>query len=150
MSQQPSSRALLLASGIAGLASGGRSTLGPAVTRLSSKHSARSRGLVLAGIASELVVDKLPQTPSRLRLAPLAGRVAAGGLAGFQIARLGKAPVVASTVAGAAAALAGSYAGNAWRQAWARTGKPDLPAALAEDAASIGLAYAASRVVSPS
>ncbi|MGH1561345.1 hypothetical protein [Mumia sp. DW29H23] len=150
MSQDSGPRSVLLASVVAGLASGGRSSLGPAVTRLVRGPSALARGAVVAGVAAELVGDKLPRTPSRLGAVPLTGRALSGGLTGVLLARARGVSVVTPALAGAAAAVAGSYAGASWRGAWARSGRPDFPAAVVEDVVSIGLAYAAYRAVSPS
>src|SRR5829696_4713730 len=87
-------------------------------------------GRVAAGVAAagELVMDKRPQTPSRLEPAVLGGRLASGALAGVL------------------AAAAGAYAGAAYRKALpARTHTPDLPWALAEDAVAVTLATATVR-----
>ena len=106
-------------------------------------------GRVAAGVAAagELVMDKRPQTPSRLEPAVLGGRLASGALVGVLAAgavdRRGK---VAAAAAGVAGAAAGAYAGAAYRKALpARTHTPDLPWALAEDAVAVTLATATVR-----
>ncbi|KAA1425269.1 hypothetical protein FE697_005225 [Mumia zhuanghuii] len=148
MPQGHSPRTVLLASAVAGLASGGRSSLGPVVTCFVGTTSSWARAGAVTGVAVELVGDKLPRTPDRLGLAPLTGRVVAGGVTGVLLARARRVRGALPAVAGAGGALAGSYAGAAWRAAWARSGRPDLPAAIIEDAVAIGLAYAAYRAVS--
>ncbi|MFD1825389.1 MULTISPECIES: hypothetical protein [Mumia] len=141
-------RRIVIACVVLGAATGGRSTLGPVVARMSTgNRSTWSRAAALSGVAAELVGDKLPRTPSRLKAAPLAGRVASGALTGSLLAGSGGVSRLVPAAVGAGAALAGSYAGAAWRGAWARTGRPDLPAALAEDAVAVGLAYAGYRAL---
>jgi uncharacterized membrane protein len=134
--------AVLVRAAALGAAAGARSTTPLAVLAL------RKRGLVraVAGVAAlgELVADKLPQTPSRLKPAPLAGRVVLGALAGAEYARRRGAGPVVPALAAAAAALAGSYAGARWR-AYAARSSFSLPAAVAEDAAAVTLAWASAR-----
>lgn len=106
---------------------------------------ARHRGdwlsaVTAVGALAELVADKLPSTPSRLKQPSLSGRVAAGVLAGGLLARRHGRPVVPAALVAGAAALAASYAGAAWR-AYA----PGIPPALAEDAAAVALAWTATR-----
>ncbi|TNC47569.1 hypothetical protein [Mumia zhuanghuii] len=142
MTHDHSARRVVLASVVLGVASGGRSTLGPVVARLSTgSRSTWSRVAALSGVAAELVGDKLPIAPSRLKPASLAGRVTAGAVTGSMLAANNGVGRLVPAAAGAGAALAGSYAGAAWRGAWARTGRPDLAAAVVEDAAVVGLAY---------
>lgn len=136
-------RRLLGRSVLIGLAAGGRSSLGYlALARLSSRPAAR----VAAGAAvvGEVAIDKAPFTPSRLEPGPLLGRAAAGGVGGFALARRDHAPVVLPTVLGVGGAVIGSVLGAAWREIAQRQGWP-WPAAFAEDAASLGLAWAALR-----
>ncbi|RJK96156.1 hypothetical protein D5H78_10835 [Vallicoccus soli] len=137
---------LVLRSLLLGVAAGGRSTLGVAAPLLLTPRRVGGRGhgplggaLALLALAGELTADKLPGTPSRLMGPALAGRVGAGALGGVLLARREGAVAVLPALAGAAGALAGSYAGASWREAAARR-VPDLQAALAEDAAALGLA----------
>ncbi|MFW5942521.1 MAG: DUF4126 family protein, partial [Chloroflexota bacterium] len=60
--------------------------------------------------AGELVGDKLPFTPSRLDPGPLAGRMAAGAVAGATVARLGNGSAGAGALLGAVSAVAGAFA----------------------------------------
>ncbi|MGI5242031.1 hypothetical protein [Dactylosporangium sp. CA-139066] len=99
------------------------------------------RGLTGAAALAELVVDKLPRTPSRLAPGPLAGRVVSGALAGGAYARRRKAGLVAPVLVAAAAALVASHAGARWRAAAARRSLAG-PAAVIEDSAAVALAWA--------
>jgi uncharacterized membrane protein len=142
--------------GLLGVATGMRSQLGLAAlawsgadgTRALRTLSSRS-GRVSAAVAAagELVADKLPNTPSRLKPQVLGARLASGALDGVLAA--GKADLRTRALAGAtglAGAAAGSYAGAAYRKAAVtRTNTPDLPWALVEDAVAAGLAVAAVR-----
>ena len=91
------------------------------------------RGLAAAALG-ELIVDKLPFTPSRLNRGPLAGRAFSGGLAGMASFRLAAKPAWVGWGSGAVGALAGSFAGGRGR-AWLvkRTGLPDPVVAVGED-----------------
>lgn len=144
---------------ILGVASGGRSTAGLAavaattptgsgsgqqpLTALSTVSGKRITGLMFLG---ELVADKLPFTPRRLAPPALLGRVVTGGLAAWVLARRQHAQPEQAVIAGAAGgagAVLGCIVGLRWRDAAARRGLPDLPAALAEDVVVLGLAAAA-------
>jgi uncharacterized membrane protein len=106
----------------------------PAVLR----HPAARPAAVLAD-AGELVMDKLPRTPSRLDPPALAGRLIFAGLAAVVLARsAGQPPVPAAAVA-VAAALAAAKVGHDARAALGRR-LPDPVVAVAEDAVAIGLA----------
>jgi len=102
--------------------------------------------LALAAIG-ELVADKLPRTPGRLDTGPFLGRVSLGATAGAGIASaLGRSRILGG-VMGIAGAAAGSYAGERYRALVAeRTEVPQVVWAVAEDAAAVTLALAATRV----
>jgi uncharacterized membrane protein len=141
-----------------GLASGARSSVGIAALALATPTGSRSgvlgaltgrRGTAAAVVAAsgELVVDKLPQTPSRLQPPAFAARVLAGTTAAAGLAlRNGASTRIASLAAlvGAAGAVAGTVAGAKWRQ-WAAGHRPDWQAAVAEDAVTVLLAASAVR-----
>jgi uncharacterized membrane protein len=147
--------AALLRPLLLGVVIGARSQLGPAVLawspprrhdpaplRLLRTRAGRAgSGLALAG---ERVADKLPRTPSRLSPPVLGGRVAAGALVGALAAeRRDPATTGLSAAAGVLGAAGASWAGATARTTLPkRTGTPDLPWALAEDAAALGLALA--------
>lgn len=134
-----------------GAVTGGRSVTGLAAVALTTKPGAvaglwarlatpAGRALLTAGACGELVVDKLPQTPSRLTPPSLLGRAAfAATAAALLAARSGEAPVrvLLPAVAGA---LSGSVAGARWRAFAVRHGWHPLAAALLEDAVVVGLA----------
>jgi uncharacterized membrane protein len=92
----------------------------------------------------ELIADKLPGTPSRVKPAPLTARIVTGAVAAGFDARRRHRGVVGPAVVGAATAAAASYAG-AWWRAFAADRGYATPAALAEDATAILLASAAAR-----
>ena len=86
----------------------------------------------------ELVTDQLPGTPSRKVPLQFGTRIVTGGLCGAAVG-MGGGLWVAAMVAGALGAVLGTYGGAAARAAMARRFGRDLPAALLEDAAAIGL-----------
>ena len=129
--------AYLLALGI-GFVAGLRSMMPLAMLR-AAKHD--WTGILFAVVAlGELIADKLPQTPSRLSIMPLAGRIVVGAYAGATVSAFHSGSLVAGALIGAAAALAGSYAGHAYRTQLASR-VPDLTLALVEDAVAIGLGF---------
>jgi uncharacterized membrane protein len=146
-----------------GAVSGLRSQLGLAVLAWSAPPSNRDpaalrvlrsrpgRVLLATAAAGEVVADKLPQTPSRLSPPALTGRLLCGGVVGALAAgRADRRTTALAATAGVLGAAAGSYAGAAYRKAAAeRTGTPDLPWALVEDAAAAGLAAAAVHAPAP-
>jgi uncharacterized membrane protein len=103
-------------------------------------RSPKVTALLLANAAGEIVVDKLPFTPSRLMPGSLAVRAGVGGLAGGLLAgSTGTAPILGAA-AGALGALAGSYAGYHVRASLvAATGLPDPLLAIVEDVAAISI-----------
>jgi uncharacterized membrane protein len=82
----------------------------------------------------ELIVDKLPVTPSRTSPPPLLGRAASGGLVGAALFASENRSSLVGGALGATAALASAYAGERLRlQAAERLGMPDPVVALLED-----------------
>jgi uncharacterized membrane protein len=87
----------------------------------------------------ELVIDKLPSTPNRTRLAGLIGRTVLGGLSGAGVAVAGSQPIAPGAILGVAGAIAGAFAGYEVRKRLVRALKvPDFVIALLEDAVAIG------------
>jgi len=86
----------------------------------------------------ELITDQLPGTPSRKVPLQFGTRIVMGALCGAAVG-MGGGLWVAAMVAGALGAVLGTYGGAAARAAMARRFGRDLPAALLEDAAAIGL-----------
>lgn len=143
-----------------GLATGGRSTSAVAAFAVASQAGPRPRdvnrpasmlsgpGARKVGVAlllTELVVDKLPSTPSRLAPPVLGIRVAAAVLVSWALAQREHVPPAMPVVAGAVGAFAGSIAGARYRAATASRGVPDVSAALLEDAATLLLARVGAR-----
>jgi uncharacterized membrane protein len=101
-------------------------------------HQAARPAAALADVG-ELVIDKLPMTPSRLEPPGLTGRVVSASLAAAILARSGhRRPIPAMAVASASALAAAKICHDA-RAALARH-LPDPAVAVAEDALAIGLA----------
>ena len=88
--------------------------------------------------AGELVLDKLPSTPSRKAPGPFAGRVVLGALCGAALcATAGH--IVPGAVLGALGGMAGTFGGyEARRRLVAALGVPDFVVAVAEDVVAIG------------
>jgi uncharacterized membrane protein len=107
------------------------------------RHPAARLAAAIAG-ASELVIDKLPMTPSRLEPPGLAGRVVSASLAAAVLARSGHQRPIPAMAMASAAALATAKVGHDARAALARH-LPDPAVAVAEDALAIGLATLGSR-----
>jgi uncharacterized membrane protein len=136
-----------------GLASGMRSSLGfnaPALRGVrQSGFTPANTGRLLA-IGGELVVDKLPKTPSRLESRGLIARFASGCAGALQLssrAGAGAKTRVVATAIGAAGAAGGAYGGAAWRR-WGvsrSVPRPDWHGAAIEDIVALSLAATASR-----
>lgn len=137
----PTLRSALLSASI-GKASGLRSSVGISVGLLTwfegSDRERLAAGASAVVTAGELVMDKLPTTPSRLSPPALGGRIAAGSGAAFVVARrLGDDPIPAAVIGGLSA-IAASYAGHAYR-VWASKQVPPIAAALVEDAVALSI-----------
>jgi uncharacterized membrane protein len=142
---------------ILGVVTGLRSQLGLAVLAWSQPadgsstralrllRSAPGRGLTALGAGTELVVDKLPSTPSRLKPPGLAFRLAAGaGVGALAAASTDRRTVGVASALGLAGSAAGTYAGAYYRRVLpAATDSPDLPWAVGEDVVAAGLAATA-------
>lgn len=89
--------------------------------------------------AGELIGDKLPKTPSRLSIFPLAARSVFGALCGAALGVTAGASLVLTALLGSLGAVAGAFAGYHIRRALTtRGGMADLPIALLEDLVAIG------------
>jgi uncharacterized membrane protein len=91
------------------------------------------------GIAAlgELVIDKLPKTPSRKATPPFIARVITGALSGAALGASQRA-LSGGLIAGAVGAIAGTLGGAEVRSRLVKaTGGKDLPIALLEDAIAI-------------
>jgi uncharacterized membrane protein len=100
-----------------------------------------TRRLLAAGAGGELVVDKLPNTPSRLEPAGLTSRLAMGALAGGLFAKTRRAPWLPAAAIGASTAAISAKVGHDLRARLAQHA-PDPAIAVVEDAVALGLAAA--------
>ena len=108
--------------------------------------SAPAAALSKLAAAGEFVGDKLPGAPDRTAPPVLAGRFGAGALVGAAVAVANHESVLVGAAVGAAAAVASSFAMLRVRAALPGVlGTADLPVALAEDAAAVGLALVSAR-----
>jgi uncharacterized membrane protein len=106
---------------------------------LSFMESTAAVVLFTLGALGELVVDKLPSTPSRTKPPGLIGRILLGGLAGAAVAASGSQSISLGAVLGAAGGIAGAFGGYEVRTRLVRGLKvPDLVIAFMEDAMAIG------------
>ena len=134
---------------VLGWVCGGRTSFGPAALALTARRpvtgirKARSAAAAVSALG-EVVVDKLPTTPSRLEPQVLGGRIASGAGSAGSLAYREDESVWVPVALGAAGAAAGSYAGAAWRR-WAAARMPDWQAAVAEDVVTLALARYAAR-----
>jgi uncharacterized membrane protein len=139
----PLVRCLLL-----GASSGVRTFSGPLVLGLrgadglSGPLGARgARALLGVAAVGEMVADKLPGVPDRIRSGALLGRTVAGAVCGGMLAHGLGAPAVRGALLGGAGAVAGAHLGFAARRALTqRVGLPDWPVALGEDLLCLALA----------
>ena len=148
-----STLALFLAFGI-GVVAGLRSMTAPAVTAwavhlgwldlkaspLGFMGSPWAVGVLTLAALGELVVDKLPMTPSRTKPGPLAARIVMGGLSGACLTvAAGGSPWVGAVV-GAIGGIVGTFAGYRARMGLVQSLKvPDAAIAIPEDLVAIGL-----------
>ena len=91
------------------------------------------------GALGELIADKLPSTPSRLKPPGLVARIVLGGLSGAAAAASFSQSMALGAVLGAAGGIAGAFAGYEVRTRLVRAlGVPDFFIACLEDAVAIG------------
>jgi uncharacterized membrane protein len=87
----------------------------------------------------EIVNDKRPSTPSRLKPAGLIARIVTGGLCGACLASAEAESILFGAVLGAVGGVVGAFVGYYARGGLVKALKvPDLPIALLEDAVAIG------------
>ena len=101
----------------------------------------QARTAARVAVAAELVIDKLPRTPSRLETGGLVARVALAGAAAVVLARGNDRPVLPNVLAAGTMALVAARVGHDLR-VMAGTHLPPLAVAVAEDAVALGLAAA--------
>ncbi len=103
-------------------------------TTLSFLGSPRVSKTLLVMALGELVVDKLPATPSRTALPPLLARAASGALVGAALFASDGRRAAAGAALGSSAAVAAAFAGERLRVfVGEKTGLPDPVVALAGD-----------------
>ena len=131
-----------------GAATGLRSQLGLAAVVARSDPSLPpmfrkpfTRRLLLVAAAGELVLDKLPTTPSRLTPQGMVPRLALGALAAGLSSRTWQASWLPNAALGALSAAIAAKLGHDVRARLARHA-PDLAVALAEDTLALGAAAA--------
>jgi uncharacterized membrane protein len=90
----------------------------------------------------ELVIDKLPKTPSRLAPPGFITRIVTSALCGLAIGISGN-EIIVGLVAGILGAVTGTIGGAKAKSLLARAFGRDLPAALLEDAVAIGIVASA-------
>ncbi len=88
---------------------------------------------------AELVMDKLPSTPSRLKSPGMIARIIFGFICGTIAGQAWGANWETSAIAGLGSAVFGALVGYEVRKSWVhRLHTPDLVVALLEDAVAIG------------
>lgn len=95
---------------------------------------------ILSALAvSELVIDKLPDTPNRTEPIGLVARIVTGGFSGGALCASMKRSVAAGAVLGGLAAVAGAFIGySTRRQLHEKLHLSDTAIAVAEDAIAVG------------
>jgi uncharacterized membrane protein len=101
----------------------------------------QARTAARVAVAAELVIDKLPTTPSRLETRGLTARVTLACAAAVVLARGNNKPVLPNVLASGTMALVAARVGHDLR-VMAATHLPPLAVAVAEDSAALGLAAA--------
>jgi uncharacterized membrane protein len=136
-----------------GIVSGIRSLTAPAVTAWAAHRNwlnlAGSHLVFMGSTAAvaiftvlaivELVLDKLPSTPSRTAPTGLIARFVCGALSGSCVCVSAGQSHAYGAILGAAGGIAGAFAGHQWRAGLVKSLKaPDFVIALVEDAIAIG------------
>jgi uncharacterized membrane protein len=107
-------------------------------------------GLFSLGAIGELISDKLPKTPSRLKQPGFSIRIVTGAFCGLILAAAASFSLIGGALLGAIGAVAGSYLGYFVRsRTTAKFGLPDLPVALVEDVICIGGSLLAALLFAP-
>jgi uncharacterized membrane protein len=143
---------VLLLAFLIGILTGLRSLTAPAVVAIAARLNwINLQGSALSFMGStpaaaifavlaigELIGDKLPSTPSRLKPPGLIARFILGGLSGAGVAVAGGQSIGVGAVLGAVGGIAGAFAGYRVRTALVKAFKvPDYVIALLEDAVAI-------------
>jgi uncharacterized membrane protein len=108
-------------------------------SRLSFMGSTGAVAIVTLLAVGELIADKLPSTPNRTSIGPLAVRAIAGAFCGAAFGAAGGVSILLGGVAGAVGAIAGAFAGYEVRHRLVQNLRlPDIAVAVAEDLIAIG------------
>jgi uncharacterized membrane protein len=99
--------------------------------------SAQASKTIIDLALSELIADKLPFTPSRLKPGPFAARILSGAVCGATIYGVVKRPLEQGAVLGGLGAIVGAFAGYHMRRNLSGD-TPELGVAILEDALAIG------------
>jgi uncharacterized membrane protein len=140
----------VLAVGI-GAVAGLRTLVAPAVLAWAAKHrwirrgnspfaaivSAKASTRIIDLALSELIADKLPFTPSRLKPGPFAARILSGAVCGAAIYGVVEQPLKEGAILGGLGATAGALAGYHVRKRLSRN-LPEWRVAVLEDVVAIG------------
>jgi uncharacterized membrane protein len=143
---------LLLCAFLVGFVAGLRSMLAPAVVSWAARlgllnvdrtyvalMDSRITVAVFTVLAvCELIVDKLPATPSRKQPLPFAIRIMCGALVGATVGASGG-KLIVGAILGAVGAVAGTVGGAAVRAKLAAALHRDFPAAVVEDIAALAI-----------
>jgi uncharacterized membrane protein len=136
-----------------GVVAGSRSLTAPAVVAwaahrnwidlhsspLSFMGSTAAVVVFMLGAVGELIADKLPSTPSRLKPPGFIARIVLGALSGAALAASSSQLMALGAVLGAAGGIGGAFAGYEVRTRLVRAlGVPDFVIACVEDAVAIG------------
>ena len=141
---------LLLCAFLVGIVAGLRSMLAPAAVSWAARLGLLAVSntplafmgyqftpIILTVLAvGELIVDKLPNTPSRKQAPGFIARIISGALVGATIGA-SQQMLALGLVAGAVGAVVGTFGGSAARAKLAALFGKDLPAALVEDLVGI-------------
>lgn len=148
-------RVALLRCAALGVVSGGRSQAGVAAVALTTPSGGAgldavignpwTKRVIALAAAGELVGDKLPATPSRLTPMAFMPRLAFGAASAAGLGRRLGEPTLVAAALGALGAATGSWLGARWRAVASTRLGSDLPGALIEDGATLGLAALAVR-----
>ncbi len=104
--------------------------------------SAVAAYILAAAAIIELVVDKLPNTPSRKAALGLTARIAFGGLSGAAICVAGNQAIAVGALLGIAGAMAGAFVGYEVRTRLVKAlSVPDFVIAVLEDAFAVGVGF---------
>lgn len=109
---------------------------------LSFMASAVAAYIFAAAAIIELIVDKLPNTPSRKAALGLTARIVFGGLSGAAICVAGNQSIVSGALLGIAGGVAGGYVGYEVRTRLVKAlSVPDFVIAVLEDAFAVGVGF---------